>query len=203
MSNARTGARRTPQQERGERRLAQLLEAAASVIAEAGYDGATMTEIAERANASIGALYQYFPNKEAIVRALRQQYGDEIELLWMPLMTEASKLSIKQLVDRIFDVLIEYIERRPAYLMLLGAPVSYRRSPAAKNRLREHFAGLYREKRPEMTHEAAFRVANVTMQALKGMNALYAEAKGTEKDEVVREFKLLLLSYLRARLKAE
>jgi AcrR family transcriptional regulator len=64
--------RRVPQQDRGERRVAEVLEAAARVIGERGYDAATMTEIAERAGASIGALYQYFPNKEAIARALRR-----------------------------------------------------------------------------------------------------------------------------------
>ncbi|MGD0445480.1 MAG: TetR/AcrR family transcriptional regulator [Edaphobacter sp.] len=199
MSNAR----RTPQQERGERRLAQLLESAASVMAEAGYDAATMTAIAERADASIGALYQYFPNKEAIVRALRQQYVREIQALWLPLTAEASKLSIRQLVDRIIDMFVDYVERRPAYFQVLSAPGDYKRDPVARNRLREHFAALFRERCPEMSREAAFRVANVTVQVLKGMNPLYAEAKGAEKEEIVREFKQVLVSYLGSRLKAD
>src|ERR1700748_846009 len=71
--------RRIPQQERGERRVAQLLAAAEDVIARNGYAAATMTEISECAGASIGAVYQYFPNKEAIVRSLRSQYGNEME----------------------------------------------------------------------------------------------------------------------------
>lgn len=78
--------RRVPQQDRGERRVAEVLEAAAATIAEVGYEAATMTEVAERAGASIGILYQYFhfPNKEATMRALRQQYGDEMEARWTP-----------------------------------------------------------------------------------------------------------------------
>jgi AcrR family transcriptional regulator len=72
-------SRRIPQQERGARRVAQLLEAAAAELAQVGYDAATMTAIAERAGASIGAVYQYFPNKEAIVLALRAAYGNEME----------------------------------------------------------------------------------------------------------------------------
>jgi hypothetical protein len=106
------------------------------------------------------------------------------------------------LVDRIFDVMIDFMENRPAYIPLLNAPRNYKRDPAARNRLREHFAAVFREKQPEMTQEAAFRVATVTVQVVKGMNPLYADAKPAEREEIVREFKLLLTSYLSSRLHA-
>jgi AcrR family transcriptional regulator len=199
MSKAK---RRVPQQDRGERRVAEVLEAAAAVIAEVGYETATMTEMAERAGASIGALYQYFPNKEAIVRALRQQFGDEMEARWAPLANQGATLTIKQLVDRIFDVMIDFMENRPAYVPLMNAPKNYKRDPAARNRLREHFAALFRAKRPELTQEAAFRIANVTVQVVKGMSPLYADARPAEREQIVREFKLLLTSYLSSRLRA-
>jgi len=76
MPSTMSSQRRAPQQERGERRLAQVLEAAASLFAEVGYDAATMTEVADRANASIGTVYQYFSNKPAIVLALRSKYAE-------------------------------------------------------------------------------------------------------------------------------
>jgi AcrR family transcriptional regulator len=197
-----TAKRRVPQQERGERRVAALLEAAAAIIAEVGYEAATMTEMAERAGASIGAMYQYFPNKEAVVRALRAQYGNEMEERWKPLTAEAGKLSVAQLVNRIFEVLVEFMESRPAYIPLLSAPGKYARDPAARNRLREHFAKLFREKRPELSPEEAFRVANVTFQVVKGLNPLYADAKPKERQELVHEFKLAVTAYLSARLRA-
>src|SRR5580698_9676101 len=100
--------RRVPQRDRGERRVAEVLEAAAQVIGERGYDAATMTEIAERAGASIGALYQYFPNKGAIGIALRSQYADEMRARWMPLLAQGSKLTVKQLVERIFEVMNDF-----------------------------------------------------------------------------------------------
>jgi AcrR family transcriptional regulator len=178
----------------------ELLEAAASVMAERGYDAATMTEIAERANSSIGSLYQYFPNKEAVVQALRKKYVEELEERWVPLVAQASRMSLKQLVDRLFDMIIDYIEKRPAYLPLQGAAGGYRRDAASRNRLREQFAALFRERRPEMSKVNAFRVANVTVQVLKAMNPLYVEAKGAEREEIVREFKSLLMGYLSSRL---
>jgi len=202
LSDMSKAKRRVPQQDRGERRVAEVLEAAAAVIAEVGYETATMTEMAERAGASIGALYQYFPNKEAIARALRQQFGDEMEARWAPLTDQGSKLSIKQIVDRIFDVMIDFMENRPAYIPLMSVPKNYKRDPGARSRLRELFADLFREKRPELTQEAAFRIASVTVQVVKGMNPLYADAKPAEREEIVREFKLLLTSYLSSRLRA-
>ena len=59
-----------PQQERSERRLAAFLDAAAALFAEVGYEAATMTEIAERSGSSIGALYNYFPDKQSIAFTL-------------------------------------------------------------------------------------------------------------------------------------
>jgi len=62
-----------PQQERSERRLAAFLDAAAELFAEVGYEAATMTAIAERSGSSIGALYNYFPDKQAIALTLLRQ----------------------------------------------------------------------------------------------------------------------------------
>ena len=74
-----------PRQPRGRRRVDALLDAAAAEIGDAGYEAATMCSIAARAGASIGSLYQFFPNKAAIVQALRRRYCDEFELMWAPL----------------------------------------------------------------------------------------------------------------------
>ena len=54
MSSYPAVAPKVPRQERGERRVAELLEAAEAVIAESGYEAATMSAIAERAGAAIG-----------------------------------------------------------------------------------------------------------------------------------------------------
>jgi AcrR family transcriptional regulator len=200
MSNGKAFPRRTPSQQRGERRLQQLLDAAEDVFAEVGCESATMTEIAERAGASIGAVYQYFPNKDAMVIAARRRHAEEIEVRWAPLL--AQELSIEELVDRIFDEVVEYIEKRPAYIAVMTAVPHYKREPAVRNKMREEFAAMFRKRLPELSREAAFRVANVLMSLMRGMNTLYAEAKSAkERDEVVREFKLVVTCYLNSRLK--
>ncbi|MBE0688646.1 MAG: TetR/AcrR family transcriptional regulator [Anaerolineae bacterium] len=71
--------RRTPQQERGQRRVQQILDAAENVFAEVGHEVATTNMIARRANTSIGSLYQFFPNKESIVELLARRLAKELD----------------------------------------------------------------------------------------------------------------------------
>jgi len=66
----RIGLRRKPKQERSIQRLDLLLSAAAAIIAEKGVSAMRMTELAVAAKVPIGSVYQYFPEKAAIVKAL-------------------------------------------------------------------------------------------------------------------------------------
>ncbi|MFD1050789.1 TetR/AcrR family transcriptional regulator, partial [Kibdelosporangium lantanae] len=59
--------RKQPKQVRGELTRQRILTAAAHVFAEHGYAAGTTNRIAERARVSIGSLYQYYPNKDAIL----------------------------------------------------------------------------------------------------------------------------------------
>lgn len=65
----RTSPRKLPQQERSKVTVDAILIAAAHILTENGYDNASTNRIAERAGVSISSLYQYFPNKEAIMTA--------------------------------------------------------------------------------------------------------------------------------------
>ena len=69
-------AAREPKRARGKQRVAALLDAGAALFAEKGYDGTTMTEIAERAGAAIGSLYQFFPSKQALAEALFDRFAE-------------------------------------------------------------------------------------------------------------------------------
>jgi hypothetical protein len=66
--------------------------------------------------------------------------------------------------------------------------------------IRELFAALYREKQPALTQDAAMRMANVTLQIVKGMKSLYVETKPADRAGVTAEFKLVLTGYLSTRL---
>ncbi|AZS84617.1 TetR/AcrR family transcriptional regulator [Streptomyces griseoviridis] len=75
-ADRRLQPRRTPRQVRAELTRERVLTAAAHVFAEYGYAAGTTNRIAERARVSIGSLYQYFPNKDAILAELLVRHID-------------------------------------------------------------------------------------------------------------------------------
>ena len=62
--------RRVPVQGRSVARVQRMLDACADIVDEVGYEGLTTTLLAERAEVAIGSVYQFFPDKRAIVQAL-------------------------------------------------------------------------------------------------------------------------------------
>ncbi|MFH8442023.1 TetR/AcrR family transcriptional regulator [Streptomyces sp. NPDC018026] len=75
-SDRRLTPRRKPRQVRAELTRERVLTAAAQVFGEYGYAAGTTNRIAERARMSIGSLYQYFPNKDAILAELLVRHID-------------------------------------------------------------------------------------------------------------------------------
>lgn len=74
----RTTPRKLPQQERSQLTVDAILTATAHILVKEGYDQASTNRIAERAGVSIGSLYQYFPNKEALVAALIERHAGKM-----------------------------------------------------------------------------------------------------------------------------
>lgn len=69
--------RRAPSQARSRERVEKMLAAAVTIIATKGSDALRMSEVAEAAGVSIGSLYQFFPDKAAIIRTLAARYNEE------------------------------------------------------------------------------------------------------------------------------
>ncbi len=131
---------RAPQQERGQRRVEQILDASESVFSEAGVGAATMQMIADRANASVGSLYHFFPNKEAIVEALGARYADAVRRSneeAMPLA--AVHLPAEELFERILQAQVGFIERTPAFDAVHDAV--HRNCPAIYDALNQALVG--------------------------------------------------------------
>ncbi|PRX96058.1 TetR/AcrR family transcriptional regulator [Allonocardiopsis opalescens] len=66
--------RKRPRQQRSKETVAAILEAAAQLFGRHGYTATTTNRVAERAGVSIGSLYQYFPNKDALLTALAEEH---------------------------------------------------------------------------------------------------------------------------------
>lgn len=70
--------RKAPRQARSRATIDAVLDAAAHILGERGWAGLTTNAVAEVAGVSIGSLYQYFPNKLALIEAVRRRHFDEV-----------------------------------------------------------------------------------------------------------------------------
>lgn len=75
--------RTEPVQQRSAERITLLLDAAASLIDDAGIDGVTTSAVAKRSRSSVGVVYRYFPNIQSLLRALAARNMERyLERVW-------------------------------------------------------------------------------------------------------------------------
>jgi len=81
--------RKAPRQSRSQATVTAILDATAHILIERGFAAASTNAVAERAGVSVGSLYQYFPNKDALVSALRARHGDQMMAVILHALTKA------------------------------------------------------------------------------------------------------------------
>jgi AcrR family transcriptional regulator len=117
---------RQPQQERGERRVAAILDAAAALIVEVGPGALTVQMLADRARTSKGSLYHFFPDLPSVLRALADRHVEAIGALTREMSADPtidwSALSVADTVDR-FIAPLAYLESHPDLLALARSPL--------------------------------------------------------------------------------
>ncbi|MFN8654002.1 MAG: TetR/AcrR family transcriptional regulator [Gemmatimonadales bacterium] len=191
---------RQPQQERGERRVEEILDAAARVIAEVGVEGATTNAIAERAGASMGSLYHFFPHKDAIVRALAARYDGELRQLNRSSMTgEAARVSVAAMVDGIVTPLARFMERNPAYMPVYYAVRDPLHPGCMTAELTDTIVGLVEQlmaaRTPGGEPTLRRRQAGVAVELVHRMLEYAWNAPPAERGGIVLELKRLLALY--------
>jgi AcrR family transcriptional regulator len=179
-----------------------ILEATAQVLVERGFEGASTNRIARRAGVSIGSLYQYFPNKEALVSALIERHLAESVALLPRELKETADLPLRAAVRLAIDfgiaahranpelhqVLTEQIPR----LLAREAQTQWTRTLHAlvHDYLERHRA----EVRPRNLRIAAFLLAQAVEAATHGAVVHYPEY--LVGDELADELVELALRYL-------
>ena len=111
-----TGMRRQPRQARSQERVSQILDVAEQMFIAEGYNTTTTNAIANRAKVPIGSLYQFFPDKAAIVQALAVRYTAQLHLRLAALdRDELAHLPLPDYVNRIVDVTDRFFTDYPGY----------------------------------------------------------------------------------------
>jgi AcrR family transcriptional regulator len=99
--------RKEPQQERSKQTVDSLLEAAEQLLIEEGFHKASTNRIAERAGVSVGSLYQYFPNKEALVAAVVENFGDRQFEVLAAQLEQVGEAPLEEAVRMLITAMLE------------------------------------------------------------------------------------------------
>jgi AcrR family transcriptional regulator len=137
-----TGLRKRPRQRRAQTTFDAVLEAAAELIAQQGFARTTTNTVAERAGISIGSLYQYFPNKTAILVSLLERHIYEIQPVIAECLTVLADpaMRFEDALRQLFLRLIEAHGHSPRLQQVLSEEVPH---PPSIQRLRQKLEGGY------------------------------------------------------------
>jgi AcrR family transcriptional regulator len=204
MSSKSDGAlARAPKRARGKQRVAELLEAAAAVFGEKGYEAATMTEIAARAEAPIGSLYQFFPAKEALADTLVHSYVALLAADLAELEAHAARIDARTLIERLFGLLRAHPQERAAALPLAEARMDERtRRTTFRHMLRRQIAAILRARSRALSAEGARDMAVVLLQLMKAASSLGDEEGLPGRAQGLTEIQELAMQFVEQRLRA-
>ena len=108
IAKRKTEMRKEPSQERSRATVDAVIHAAARILSDHGWAGFTTNRVAETAGVSIGSLYQYFPDKQAIYMALHERHVDEVRAAITQALAENASGSLEDftraLVERLVNV---------------------------------------------------------------------------------------------------
>lgn len=137
--------RRTPRQARSREKVARVLEAADRLLATEGTDALTTTRVAAAAGVSVGALYQYLPDRDAIVDALADRYLARLEELMESFAGRAARETWADPVGVLVDAFAGLYRAEPGFRALwFGRRLTERTREADRRHKRTMAAGVHR-----------------------------------------------------------
>jgi len=194
--------RKLPQRTRGKVRVRALLDAAEAVFARVGYDAATMSAIAQAAAAPIGSLYQFFPNKETVGRALIDQYLEALATQWAKLGLGLRRGAIQRLCRGLTGTTRDFIRSRPAYSALESMSSRMHLQPKGRQALLVQLQILIAQVAPACPIADRGSIAAVLLQLIKSEYALDYLVEPSLALHARAEICFVMESYLAHRLNA-
>jgi AcrR family transcriptional regulator len=129
---AQISSRKRPKQARSTDLVAAILEAAAQVLAKEGAPRFTTARVAERAGVSVGSIYQYFPNKAAILFRLQSDEWRQTSELLRDILEDTSRPPLARLRDLVLAFIRSECDEAAMRVALNDAAPLYRDAPEAR-----------------------------------------------------------------------
>ena len=130
--HAQISSRKRPKQARSTELVAAILEAAAQVLAKEGAPRFTTARVAEKAGVSVGSLYQYFPNKAAILFRLQSDEWRQTSDLLRGILEEVDRPPLERLRALVHAFIRSECEEAAMRVALNDAAPLYRDAPEAR-----------------------------------------------------------------------
>jgi AcrR family transcriptional regulator len=202
--------RRSPTGERGRQRRDLILDTAADLLATGGAEAINTNALADRAKISVGSVYQYFSNKEAILTALGERYMQQLSSNTVAaLQQDVSGLDFAAIVDRTIDPMIAFELRHPAFSHLSSAHDGEGILAIGVKQIdREILATIHDlllRICPDLDPTKGWQVARVTKALYKGMSYLIQQEPEIEKtggdvNVMIIDMKQMMVAYLEQQL---
>jgi len=188
--------RKQAQQARSHATQAAVVEAAARILEEQGQDGLTTNAVARRAGVSIGSLYQYFPNKAAILASLIRAKRAELLDKMRGAMASADQMPADQAVDVLIRAGMMHQFSRPGLALELETLAPHLSLDAETTSLAEEMAGLILGTVQRLDANAGLQEARDVIAICKGLITAEAQAGNTGGASLTRRARRAVLGYL-------
>jgi AcrR family transcriptional regulator len=99
--------RKAPRQSRSQATVTAILDATARILVGRGLAAASTNAVAELAGVSVGSLYQYFPNKEALVSALHARHGEQMMAVIQRALIRAMDATLVDALSGLVEAAVE------------------------------------------------------------------------------------------------
>jgi AcrR family transcriptional regulator len=132
--------RRRPQQTRARQTVDAILDAVAEVLKRDGVSAVTTNRISEVAGVSIGSVYQYFPDKQAIFVALHQRHVEHIDRLIQAKLLENAEAPLETMIRAMVEAMIDAHTPDPRLYALMFSEVPHRSEGTRDFAVRMHGA---------------------------------------------------------------
>jgi AcrR family transcriptional regulator len=174
----RLSSRKQPKQARSSRLVADILEAAVQVLSREGARRFTTARVAERAGISVGSLYQYFPNKEAILFRLQADEWRQTGALLQDILADRSLPPAERLRTLMRAFFRSECEEAALRLALGDAAPLYRDAPETQQHRKagvRQVLAFMREALPRTRPAERARVAEVMMITMEAVGKSVSE----------------------------
>jgi AcrR family transcriptional regulator len=202
MKSKTNPLRRQPKQKRSQERVERILDAAAIVFDEVGFEAATTHAIAARANTAVGSLYQFFPDKLAIFNALELRHVKRVYVIWDKLLRpEVIQLPFADFIHTItiqFQKLFEQSTSRIVFSQFFTSPTIFKNIDASFTQEAIQFmAKLLKSRNPALTDKRTEILAEVSVHGINSLILHAIRSSQSRQQEIFQEIETLMKAYLK------